>query len=183
MILPRGQQLLLPANPWFMAASLLVGLVVNLLQNMGFLGNAAWAPDVLLVILVFWCVHQPTRVGVFTCFALGLVVDVHQTALLGQHALSFSVMGFLALQLHRRMQWFTQSSQAPQVFLIFVLGALLDVLVRYLFGRSWADWTFRQCRYSDGLYLPRLFEPKLRGRLRVEPPSFECADDDPGRGL
>ena len=141
MILPRGQQLLLPANPWFMAASLLVGLVVNLLQNMGLLGNAAWAPDVLLVILVFWCVHQPTRVGVFTCFALGLVVDVHQTALLGQHALSFSVMGFLALQLHRRMQWFTGASQAPQILPIFLIGMAVDVSLRYLFGRSLAHWS------------------------------------------
>ena len=141
MILPRGQQLLLPANPWFIVASLLVGLVVNLLQNMGFLGNAAWAPDVLLVILVFWCVHQPTRVGVFTCFALGLVVDVHQTALLGQHALSFSVMGFLALQLHRRMQWFTGASQAPQILPIFLIGMAVDVSLRYLFGRSLAHWS------------------------------------------
>ena len=141
MILPRGQQLLLPANPWFMAASLLVGLVVNLLQNMGFFGNAAWAPDVLLVILVFWCVHQPTRVGVFTCFALGLVVDVHQTALLGQHALSFSVMGFLALQLHRRMQWFTGASQAPQILPIFLIGMAVDVSLRYLFGRSLTHWS------------------------------------------
>jgi rod shape-determining protein MreD len=124
-----------------MAASLLVGLVVNLLQNMGFLGNAAWAPDVLLVILVFWCVHQPTRVGVFTCFALGLVVDVHQTALLGQHALSFSVMGFLALQLHRRMQWFTGASQAPQILPIFLIGMAVDVSLRYLFGRSLAHWS------------------------------------------
>ena len=122
-------------------ASLLVGLVVNLLQNMGFFGNAAWAPDVLLVILVFWCVHQPTRVGVFTCFALGLVVDVHQTALLGQHALSFSVMGFLALQLHRRMQWFTGASQAPQILPIFLIGMAVDVSLRYLFGRSLAHWS------------------------------------------
>ena len=108
---------------------------------MGFLGNAAWAPDVLLVILVFWCVHQPARVGVFTCFALGLVVDVHQTALLGQHALSFSVMGFLALQLHRRMQWFTGASQAPQILPIFLIGMAVDVSLRYLFGRSLAHWS------------------------------------------
>ena len=141
MIMPRGQQFLQPANPWFIAASLLVVLMVNLLQNMGLLGNAAWAPDLLSIILVFWCVHQPLRVGVFTCFALGVVTDVHQAALLGQHALSFSVMGFLAAQMHRRMQWFTGTSQAPQILPVFVIGTLVDVLVRYLFGRSWADWS------------------------------------------
>ena len=141
MIMPRGQQLLLPANPWFIFVSLLVGLMVNLLQNMGLLGNAAWAPDLLSIILVFWCVHQPLRVGVFISFMLGLVTDVHQAALLGQHALSFSIMGFLALQMHRRMQWFTGTLQAPQILPVFVIGTLVDVLVRYVFGRSLADWS------------------------------------------
>jgi rod shape-determining protein MreD len=141
MILPRGQQLLLPANPWFIAGTLLSGLMVNLLQNMGLVGNAAWAPDLLSVVLVFWCIHQPLRVGMAWCFVLGLVTDVHQTSLLGQHALSFSVMGFLALLMHRRMQWFTGSSQAPQVLPVFVLGTLTDIGVRYLFGRDLPGWS------------------------------------------
>ncbi len=140
MIMPRGQALLLPVKPWFIAASLLVALMINLLQNMGLAGNAAWAPDLLAVVLVFWCVHQPLRLGMTWCFVLGLVTDVHQTALLGQHALSFSLMGFWALQMHRRMQWFTGSSQAPQVLPIFILGTLCDLGVRYLFGRDLPGW-------------------------------------------
>jgi rod shape-determining protein MreD len=60
---------------------------------------------------------------------------------LGQHALSFSVMGFLALQLHRRMQWFTGASQAPQILPIFLIGMAVDVSLRYLFGRSLAHWS------------------------------------------
>ena len=134
MIMPRGEALLLPARTWFIVVTLLLGLLVNMLQNMGLWGNAAWIPDLLAVVLVFWCVHQPRRIGIGVCFFVGLVTDVHQSALLGQHALSFSVMGFLALQMHRRMQWFTGSSQAPQVLPVFVLGAALDFLVRYMAG-------------------------------------------------
>lgn len=141
MILRRGQPLLLPVNPWFIMASLLVGLMLNMLQNMGLMGNMAWAPNVLAVVLVFWCVHQPLRVGVFLSFALGLVCDVHEGTLLGQHALSFSVMGYMASHLHRRMQWFTGVSQAPQIFPVFVVGALIDVLMRFLMDRHTTGWS------------------------------------------
>ncbi len=140
MIMPRGQALLLPVKPWFIVISLLAALIINLLQNMAVAGNAAWVPDVLAVVLVFWCVHQPRRVGLAWCFVLGLVTDVHQSALLGQHALSFSLMGFLALQMHRRMQWFNGSAQAPQILPVFILGTLSDLGVRYLFGRDLPDW-------------------------------------------
>jgi rod shape-determining protein MreD len=140
MILPRGQELLLPASPWFIVLSLLLGLLLNMFINMGLLGNAAFMPDWLTLVLVFWCIHQPRRISIGWCFLFGLATDVHQSALLGQHALSYSFMGFLAHQMHRRMQWFTRSSQAPQVLPIFVLGALLDVLVRYAAGRELPGW-------------------------------------------
>jgi rod shape-determining protein MreD len=140
-MMPRGQQLLLPARTSFIWFSLWVGMMVNFLQNIGFWGNAAWAPDVFLLVLIFWCIHQPLRVGMGWCFVLGLVSDVHQTALLGQHALSFSVMGFLALQMHRRLMWFTGSSQAPQVLPVFACGTLLDVGVRYIAGRDLPGWS------------------------------------------
>ena len=55
MIMPRGEALLLPARTWFIVVTLLLGLLVNMLQNMGLWGNAAWTPDILAVVLVFWC--------------------------------------------------------------------------------------------------------------------------------
>ena len=71
MILPRGQQLLLPANPLFIWSSLLVALLINMLQNIGFWGRAPWIPDMLALVLVFWSVHQPLRVGIGAAFVFG----------------------------------------------------------------------------------------------------------------
>ena len=90
MIMPPGQQLLLPANPLFIWSSLLAALGFNMLENMGLLGRAAWMPDVLALVLVFWTVHQPLRVGMGAAFLFGLAMDVHQGALLGQHALAYT---------------------------------------------------------------------------------------------
>ena len=94
MIMRPGQQLLLPANPFFIWASLIAAMLLNMLQNMGFWGRAAWAPDVLAVVLVFWTVHQPLRVGIGAAFVFGLLMDVHQGGLLGQHALAYTVLSF-----------------------------------------------------------------------------------------
>ena len=47
MIMPRGQQLLLPANPLFVLTTLLLALLVNMLINISMVGNAAWTPDFL----------------------------------------------------------------------------------------------------------------------------------------
>ena len=49
MIMPRGQQLLLPVNPAFIAVSLLIGLAINLVP----LGRWVWLPDLLMVLIVF----------------------------------------------------------------------------------------------------------------------------------
>ena len=83
MIMRPGQQLLLPANPLFIWGSLLVALLLNMLP----LGRTPWLPDFLILVLVFWSVHQPLRVGIGAAFFFGLCMDVNQTALLGQHAL------------------------------------------------------------------------------------------------
>ena len=84
MIMPRGQQLLLPVRPLFIWSSLISALAVNMLLNMGLVGRAAWVPDFLALTLLFWTVHQPLKVGIGAAFFLGLAMDVHQGALLGQ---------------------------------------------------------------------------------------------------
>ncbi|MFN7124010.1 MAG: rod shape-determining protein MreD, partial [Hydrogenophaga sp.] len=112
MIMRPGQQLLLPANPAFIWFSLLAALALNMVMNMGLWGRAAWVPDLLAVVLVFWSVHQPLRIGVGVAFAFGLAMDVHQGALLGQHALAYTVLGFFAISMHRRLLWFAVPTQA-----------------------------------------------------------------------
>ena len=120
MIMRQGQQLLLPANPLFIWGSLLAALLLNMLQNMGLWGRAAWTPDVLALVLLFWSVHQPLRVGIGVAFVFGLSMDVHQGGLLGAHAMSYAVLSFLAIAIHRRLLWFSVPLQAAQVLPLFI---------------------------------------------------------------
>ncbi len=130
MIMRPGHQLLLPANPFFILGSLLAALGLNMLLNMGFIGRAAWSPDLLALVLVFWSIHQPQRVGIGVAFAFGIAMDVQQGALLGQHALAYTVLSFLAIAIHRRLLWFSVPSQALQVLPLFMAAHAIELLIR-----------------------------------------------------
>lgn len=130
MIMPRGQPLLLPVNPVFIGASLVAGLALNMLP----LGRVVWTPDILMLLVVFWSVHQPQRIGMGVAFGLGLCMDVHQSALLGRHALAYTVLAYGAIAMHRRLPWFSVPSQALQVLPLFVLAHVIELLLGMLSG-------------------------------------------------
>jgi rod shape-determining protein MreD len=95
----------------------------------------------LALTLVFWSVHQPLRVGIATAFLFGLVMDVHQTALLGQHALSYTALSYFAITVHRRLLWFTVPSQAMQVLPLFGSAHAIELAVRLMAGGTFPGWT------------------------------------------
>lgn len=130
MIMRPGQQLLLPANPLFIWSSLLLAMVVNMLP----LGRTPWMPDLLAIVLVFWSVHQPLRVGIGAAFAFGIAMDVHQASLLGQHALAYTVLSYFAITMHRRLLWFTVPSQAVQVLPLFAAAHAIELAIRMIAG-------------------------------------------------
>jgi len=134
MIMRPGQQLLLPASPLFIWSSLIAALLLNMSQNMGLWGRSAWVPDLLAVVLVFWTVHQPLRVSIGAAFVFGLLMDVHQGALLGQHALAYTVLSYFAITIHRRLLWFSVPSQAAQVLPLFVAAHAVELMVRMIGG-------------------------------------------------
>lgn len=134
MIMPAGRPLLLPANPKFVAFSLVLALLCNMLLN---LGTQAWAPDVLATVLVFWTIHQPRWVGMLVAFVFGLALDVHESALLGQNALAYVFMSHFANLMARRVMWFPLREQPLQVLPLFVVAAALEWLTRLITDDQW----------------------------------------------
>jgi len=137
MIMPRASgQLLLPANPLFVWGSIFFALMVNLVPA----GRSAWMPDVVALVVVFWNVHQPRRVGVVAAFVCGVLMDVHQGALLGQHALAYTLLGYASVVLHRRLLWFGLGGQMAHVLPLFFLAQVLSTTIRMAAGGMWPAW-------------------------------------------
>ena len=134
---PGQQQLLLPVSPLFIWSSLTVALLLNMVP----VGRTAWMPDLLALVIVFWGVHQPSRVGIGAAFVFGLCMDVHQASMLGQHALSYTTLGFFAITIHRRLLWYPVLSQALQVLPLFALSQLIEVITRMIGGGVFPGWT------------------------------------------
>ena len=138
MIMPRGSgQLLMPVNPFFIAFTLLLALGLDMLP----LGRNPALPHFLALVLVFWNVHQPRRVGVGVAFFFGLLMDVHQGALLGQHALAYSLLSFGAISVHRRLLWFGLAEQAVQVLPLFAGMMAVCLVVGLLAGGMFPGWS------------------------------------------
>ena len=150
MIMRSGQQLLLPASPVFIWCSLIAALVLNMLP----LGRVPWMPDLLALVLVFWNVHQPLRIGIGVAFVFGLAMDVHQSSLLGQHALSYTALSFSATMIHRRLLWFTVPSQALQVLPLFAVAHAVELLIRIVGGGIFPGWIILMAPLLESMLWP-----------------------------
>lgn len=150
MIMPRGQPLLLPVSPVFMGASLVAALAFNMLP----LGRVVWLPDLLLLLLAFWGVHQPKRMRLGLAFVLGLCMDVQYSALLGQHALTYSLMVFIARSASRRLLWFNTPVQALQMLPLFFLVHAVELLLRLASGGVFPGWSMFIAPLVEALLWP-----------------------------
>jgi len=118
------------------------------------LGRQPWRPDLLALVLVFWTIHQPLRVGVGAAFVFGLFMDVHRAGLLGQHALVYTALSYLAIMVHRRILWFPVSSQALQVLPLLMAVHVLELIVRLISGDGFPNWSFWLAPFLQALLWP-----------------------------
>ncbi|GCL66199.1 rod shape-determining protein MreD [Pseudaquabacterium pictum] len=167
MIMARGtDQLLLPVNPIFIALTLLVALLLEMLPG----GRHPAAPDLLALVLVFWNVHQPRRVGVGVAFAFGLVMDVHQGAVLGQHALAYTLLSYLAITVHRRVLWFSLPAQALHVLPVFFAAHAVAMVARLAAGGMFPGWTVLLAPVFEALLWPLVVLLLLAPQRRAPDP-------------
>jgi rod shape-determining protein MreD len=169
MIMRRGQPLLLPANPLFIWASLVGAFVLMVLLDMAVWARAPWVPDLLALTLVFWGVHQPRRVGMGAAFLFGLLMDVHQGSVLGQHALAYSVLSFLAITIHRRLLWFSLPAQALHVLPVLLIAHGVALAVRLWVGGHFPGWALLLAPLLEALLWPLATVLLLPQRRAPEP--------------
>ncbi len=104
---------------------------------------APYRPDWVLLVLIYWCMALPERIGVGTGWVMGLLLDVINGVLLGLHALAFSVVAYLAMLLHRRIRVFPLWQQALTVLILVGFSQLLVLWVLGITGtapRGWQYW-------------------------------------------
>lgn len=140
-LLPSGPEVILkPAHPGYILFTILLALAGNLLPLTG--TALLLRPDFLALVLLYWCIQEPRFVGVGTAWLVGLLMDVADATVFGQHALAYAVLAYAADYFRRRVLRFPLWQQAAQVVMLLLLCAGLVALVRVVGGASLPRWTY-----------------------------------------
>ena len=138
MVPERRQHILLPVRLSTIVVSFALALLINFLPWR----NVALAPDFVALTLAFWCVRQPRLVGLGAGW------------LLGQHALSYSLLAFGAITLSRRILWFPLWGQALHIAALLLLAQAVGVAVRLAAGAEFPGWAIAVGPLAGALLWP-----------------------------
>ncbi|OGB27624.1 MAG: rod shape-determining protein MreD [Burkholderiales bacterium RIFCSPLOWO2_02_FULL_57_36] len=141
--------ILLPVNSAFIALSLIVAFLMNLLPWGGWIG----VPDFLALVLVFWSIHQPRKVGIGVAFMMGLLMDVHNASLLGQNALAYTLLSYFAIMIHRRVLWFPVGTQALHVLPLLWVMQVVQLVIQVIVNQKFPGWFY----FIEGLVAAALW--------------------------
>ncbi|WP_456380048.1 rod shape-determining protein MreD [Thiolapillus sp.] len=109
------------------------------------------------LVLIYWCMALPERVGVGIGFMVGLLLDILTGTLLGQHAFGLSVIAFLTLKAHKRVRVFPLWQQSVFVALVLYVDRLLFFWVDGAIGRPAGMMESWVVPLLGGLIWPWLF--------------------------
>jgi len=127
---------LLPVNKSLIYISFIAAILINLMPFDKV--TLVLRPDFVALVLLYWNIYQPQRVGMSIAFTSGLFMDVIDISIMGQHAVAYCLITFFALLLHRsgwNPGWYVYSRvvcffiqcdrSAVLAFVVFFIGKCL----------------------------------------------------------
>ena len=133
---PASQRILLRVRASTILGSFAAALLLDFLPWT----NVALVPDFVALALAFWYVREPRLVGLGAGWLLGVLTDVGNGVLMGQHALAYSLLAFASVTLSRRILWFGPWGQALHVAALLVFATGVGLAVRLAAGAEFPGW-------------------------------------------
>ena len=112
--------------------SLLAAFALTIVPLPGAIAPAR--PEWVLLVLVYWGMAFPRRVGILVAFLAGLFLDVLQHQLLGQNALALAAAMFIVLQIYPRLRVYPLWQQAVVVAFLVGLTRFLNIWIQGAIG-------------------------------------------------
>ncbi|MBI3043884.1 MAG: rod shape-determining protein MreD [Betaproteobacteria bacterium] len=160
--------ILLPVKAGFIVLTLIAALLLNLLP---WSGAALWIkPDFVALLVLYWCIEQPRKVGFVAAWLLGLFMDVADGSLFGQHALAYSILAYAGIVLHRRVRMFSGTPQVLHVVPLLLMNDLIVLGIRAAAGADFPGFQYFAGSFVAGaLWLPLGVLLKLPQRPKPDP--------------
>lgn len=140
----------------FASSVFLLGVFVALL--LGLIALPDWAaalrPFWLALVLVYWLLEAPERVGLGTAFVLGVAADLVFGTLLGEHALRLIVLAFIVQRFRPRLRFVRMGQQALAVGALLINDRIVSVAIRVFLGEGLPPLAFWYSPISGLLLWP-----------------------------
>ena len=96
----------------------------------------------MTLILIYWCLALPHRIGIFTGWSVGFLLDIHMGSLLGQHALALATIAYLSYRLHARIRLYPLIQQSLIVLLLVTLSQMLLLWISGIVNQAPGNWSY-----------------------------------------
>lgn len=111
-------------------------------------------PEFVTIVLIYWCIAIPNRIGVGVGWIVGLIFDVSTDSLLGQHALTFALLAYLAILLHQRIRIFPIWQQALTILVLMMFQGTITLWIKGMVGEAPTLSLFVLPAFSTALFWP-----------------------------
>ena len=127
-------------------------------------------PDWVTLVLIYWAMATPTRVGVTMAWFAGLLLDVSYGTLMGQHAVGMVLVIYIIHMQHQRLRVASLIQQAIVIFILLLIKQLLSLWVDGMLGRAPDSWLYFMPTITSTLLWPwtYLILRDLRRKFGVE---------------
>ena len=146
--------------------TLAIALLLTLLPLPAWL-QAMW-PYWMALVLIYWSLETLNMVSLGMAFCTGIVLDLFTGSLLGLHALSLSVIVYLALRFRARLRFFPPWQQALSVLALLLNDRIILLWIISLRGDPLPSLDFWLPPIAGTLAWPWLFLllDRFRGAMR-----------------
>lgn len=117
----------------------------------------AFRPDWVTLVLIYWAMALPTRIGVTMAWFAGLLLDVSYGTLIGQHAIGMVLVIYAIHLQHQRLRMASLLQQAIVIFFLLLLKQLLTLWVDGMLGRAPHNWHYFMPTITSALLWPWIY--------------------------
>ena len=125
---------------WVLPASVVLALLLGLVPLPALLQPVR--PYWLALVLAYWVVEEPDKVGLGFAFCIGLVADLLYGGILGEQALRLVVMAFILQRFRARMRFFPLSQQALAIGGLLVNDRIIDAGIHLFVAEPLLPWSY-----------------------------------------
>jgi rod shape-determining protein MreD len=93
-------------------------------------------PQWILLVLIYWSLYSSGRIGAGVAWCLGILLDLLNGTLLGEHALALTLVIYLVIKLQRQIRMFPMMQQIIMVFIISLIYLAIIYILQSIFDVS-----------------------------------------------